>query len=403
MTADLRSRARSALMGNYGEAPITLVRGQGCTVWDDCGKSYTDLIAGIAVCTLGHAHPRIAAAVADQLGQIGHVSNLFLTEPAVALAEQLIELVGSPGRVFFANSGAEANEAALKLARRRGRAISPAKVGVVAAEGSFHGRTLGALSVTGQPAKRAPFEPLPAGVTFVPYGDARALTEAVGKTTAAVILEPILGEGGVVTPPAGYLEVARAVATAHDALLILDEVQTGVGRTGRWFAFEHFGVVPDVVTVAKGLGGGLPIGACIGLRGAGDVLQPGDHGSTFGGNPVSAAAALAVLAVIAECDLVAAAADLGTRLADGVMQIGAPLVQEVRGRGLLQAIVFTAPVAKEVESGMRSAGFLVNAVAPDAVRLAPPLIITGAQLDAFLGALPAVLVDIAAAPASAPG
>ncbi len=403
MTADLRARAQTALMGNYGEAPITLVRGVGCTVWDDDDHAYTDLIAGIAVCAIGHAHPRIAAAVTQQLGRLGHVSNLFLTEPAVSLAERLVTLVGSPGRVFFANSGAEANEAAIKLARRRGRAIDPAKTDLVAAEGSFHGRTLGALSVTGQPTKRTPFEPLPAGVTFVPYGDADALAGAVGPTTAAIILEPILGEGGVVTPPAGYLEAARAVATEHDALLILDEVQTGVGRTGRWFAFQHSEIVPDVVTMAKGLGGGLPIGACIGVGPAGDVLQPGDHGSTFGGNPVVAAAALAVLDVIAEERLVESAAVLGTYLESAVRRLEHPLVRDVRGMGLLRAIVLTMPLAKALEGCLRDAGYLVNVVAPDAIRLAPPLVVTAADLAGFLGVLPAALDEVAAGSSAAAG
>jgi len=401
MSADLRARAGAALMNNYGEAPITLVRGEGCTVWDEQDRSYTDLIAGIAVCAVGHAHPRVAAAVNDQLSRLGHVSNLFLTEPAIALAERLIGYVGAPGRVFFANSGAEANEAAIKLARKRGRSIHSEKVELVAAVGSFHGRTLGALSVTGQPAKRAAFEPLPGGVAFVPYGDAAALAAAVGPTTAAVILEPILGEGGVVTPPAGYLEAARAATTEHDAFLILDEVQTGVGRTGEWFAFQHEGVLPDVVTMAKGLGGGLPIGACIGVGSAGDVFRPGDHGSTFGGNPVVASAALAVLDVIEDLGLVAASAMLGRHLRTAVEQLGHPLVREVRGCGLLLAVQLTAPVAKAVEGALRDAGYLVNAVVPDAIRLAPPLIVTHAELDAFVRALPAALAAVAVEPAAA--
>ncbi len=386
------------LMGNYGAAPITLTRGVGATVWDDSGHSYTDLVAGIAVCAVGHAHPRVTAAVAEQLDRLGHVSNLFLTEPAVALAERLLDLAGSSGRVFFANSGAEANEAAIKLARRRGIAIDPAKTEVVAAEGSFHGRTLGALSVTGQPAKRAGFGPLPGDVTFVPYGDAAALRAAVGPRTAAVILEPILGEGGVVVPPAGYLEAARDASTAHDALLIVDEVQTGVARTGRWFGFQHSDLLPDVITMAKGLGGGLPIGACIGLGAAGDVFAAGDHGSTFGGNPVVCAASLAVLDVIEEEHLRAAAESLGDSLALRIERLGHPAVSTVRGRGLLRGVVLAAPVAKAAEAAARHAGFLVNAVAADVVRLAPPLVVSAEQLDAFVAALPAILDEAAAGP-----
>jgi acetylornithine aminotransferase len=378
-------------MANYGVAPITLCRGDGVTVWDDAGRAYTDLVAGIAVCAVGHAHPRVITAVAEQLGRLGHVSNLFLTEPAVALAERLLELAGSAGRVFFANSGAEANEAAIKLARRRGAALNPAKVEIVAAEGSFHGRTLGALSVTGQPAKRAGFGPLPGGVVFVPYGDVDALRSAVGPRTAAVLLEPILGEGGVVVPPEGYLAAARAITAAYDALLVVDEVQTGVGRTGAWFGFQHEDVRPDVVTMAKGLGGGLPIGACLGLGAAGDVFTAGEHGSTFGGNPVVCAAALAVLDVIAEGELVAAAGALGDRLAADVEALSHPLVAEVRGRGLLRGIVLTEPMAKAVESFARDAGFLVNAVAANVIRVAPPLVVTAAALADFTAALPAVL------------
>jgi acetylornithine aminotransferase len=378
----------NALMGNYGTPPLTLVRGRGARVWDDAGREYVDLIAGIAVCALGHAHPRITAAVSKQLDTLGHVSNLFDTRPARDLAERLVALTGiDGGKVFFANSGAEANEAALKLARR-----ATGRAAFVAAEGSFHGRTMGALAVTGQPAKRAPFEPLPGPVTFVPYGDAAALTAAVTQDTAALILEPIQGESGVIPPPPGYLAAARAACDAAGALLILDEVQTGIGRTGEWFAWQAEGVRPDVMTLAKGLGGGLPIGACVGFGAASDALRPGDHGSTFGGNPVVCAAALAVLDVIEEDGLLGAAKARGERLATAV----APHVAAVRGAGLLRGLVLRDPTAKAAETAARDHGFLVNAIGTDVLRVAPPLVVTDADLDAFAAALPAILATAVA-------
>jgi acetylornithine/N-succinyldiaminopimelate aminotransferase len=306
-------------------------------------------------------------------------------EPGLALAERLLDLAGRPGRVFFCNSGAEANEAAFKISRLTGRPE------VITAVGSFHGRTMGALALTGQPAKVDPFRPLPGEVTHVPYGDAAALSAAVTSETAMVILEPIQGENGVVVPPPGYLAAAREICTAHGALLVLDEVQTGVGRTGTFFAHQHDGIVPDVVTLAKGLGAGLPIGACLAVRPAADLLTPGLHGSTFGGNPVCAAAALAVLKALAEGDLIARAAMLGKALSHGIEELGHPLVDHVRGKGLLQGVVLTAPKAKDVEAAARDAGFLVNAAAPDVVRLAPPLIITEAQIDGFVATLPDIL------------
>ena len=291
----------------------------------------------------------------------------------------------APARVFFCNSGTEANEVAFKMTRLTGRTK------LVAAEGAFHGRTMGSLALTGQPAKQAPFEPLPGDVTHVPFGDIDELARAVGDDTAAVFLEPIMGEGGVVVPPAGYLAAARDITTRHGALLVLDEVQTGVGRTGTFFAHQNDGITPDVVTLAKGLGGGLPIGACIGIGAAAVLMTPGLHGSTFGGNPVCTAAALAVLRTLAADDLMAHAAILGKNLQRGIEELGHPLVDHVRGRGLLQGVVLTAPAAKAAETAARDAGFLVNAAAPDVVRLAPPLIITDAQIDSFLAALPGVL------------
>jgi acetylornithine aminotransferase len=388
------SRWTEVMLPSYGEPTLTLVRGDGATVWDDAGNSYVDLVAGIAVNALGHAHPAVVEAVGRQVATLGHTSNLVANEPSLRLAERLLALSGRDGRVFFANSGAEANEAAFKMARRTGRPD------VVAADGAFHGRTMGALALTGQPAKRAPFEPLPGGVSFVPYGDAAALTAAVDGSTAAVVLEPVLGEGGVVPAPAGYLESAREVTRANGALLVLDEVQTGIGRTGAWFAHQAAGVEPDVLTLAKGLGGGLPVSACLAFGDAAMLLQPGQHGTTFGGNPVSCAAALAVLDTIEADGLLERAESLGKALSAGITGLGHPLVATVRGAGLMLGIVLTAPVAAEVEAAARRHGFLVNAVAPDVVRLVPPLVLTDTQADSFLTALPEVLgaVSVAATP-----
>ncbi len=373
------------MVPSYGEPTLTIVRGAGATVWDDAGNAYVDLVAGIAVNALGHAHPAVVEAVSRQVATLGHTSNLVANEPSLRLAERLLALTGRDGRVFFANSGAEANEAAFKMARRTGRPT------VVAADGAFHGRTMGALALTGQPAKRAPFEPLPGGVSFVPYGDAAALTAAVDGSTAAVVLEPVLGEGGVVPAPAGYLETAREVTRASGALLVLDEVQTGIGRTGAWFAHQTAGVEPDVLTLAKGLGGGLPVSACLAFGDAAALLQPGQHGTTFGGNPVSCAAALAVLDTIESDGLLERAASLGKALSTGISGLGHPLVATVRGAGLMLGLVLTAPVAAEVETAARRHGFLVNAVGPDVVRLVPPLVLTDTQADSFLSALPEVL------------
>ncbi len=383
----LLDRWRAVMMDNYGTPPVALVSGDGAVVTDADGRTYLDLLAGIAVNVLGHRHPAVIEAVTAQLGTLGHVSNLYATEPGLALAEGLVGHLGSevPARVFFCNSGAEANEAAFKLTRLTGRTR------IVAAQNAFHGRTMGALALTGQPSKQAPFEPLPGHLTHVPYGDVEALADAVTDETAAVFLEPIMGEGGVVVPPAGYLAAAREITGRHGALLVLDEVQTGVGRTGTFYAHTHDGITPDVVTLAKGLGGGLPIGACLALGPAADLMQPGMHGSTFGGNPVCAAAGLAVLRVLRDEDLIQHAGVLGKHLADGVEALGHPLVDHVRGRGLLRGIVLTAPHGKAVETAAREAGFLVNAAAPDVIRLAPPLVVTEAQVDTFLAALPGIL------------
>ncbi|GGS08800.1 acetylornithine aminotransferase [Micromonospora fulviviridis] len=388
----LVERWGAAMMDNYGTPPLALVSGSGAVVVDETGREYVDLLGGIAVNALGHAHPAVVAAVSRQVATLGHVSNLFVAEPPVALAELLLALAGRPGRVFFANSGAEANEAAFKLSRLTGRTH------VVATHGGFHGRTMGALALTGQPAKADPFRPLPGEVTHVPYGDAAALAEAVTDATAMVIVEPIQGENGVVVPPSGYLAEARRITAAHGALLVLDEVQTGVGRTGHWFAHQAEGVEPDVVTLAKGLGGGLPLGACLAFGRAADLLTPGSHGTTFGGNPVSCAAALAVVATIANEGLLDHVKRIGERLRRGVEGLGHPLVAEVRGAGLLLGIVLDAPVSGALTGALREAGFLVNPVQPGVVRLAPPLILTAEQADAFLAALPAALDAAAPAP-----
>jgi acetylornithine/N-succinyldiaminopimelate aminotransferase len=382
-------RYEHSLMNTYGPPRRVLVRGEGCYVWDEDGRRYLDLLGGLAVNVLGHGHPALVAAVTEQLRTLGQVSNFFATPLQVALAERLLEIsCAGGGRVFFANSGTEALEAAFKMARRTGRSA------IVAATGGFHGRTMGSLALTGKPAIREPFAPLPGGVVHVPYADVDALAAAVDADTAAVVLEPIQGEAGVRVPPAGYLRAARQITNRHGALLVLDEVQTGVGRTGEWFAFQHDGVRPDVVTVAKGLGGGFPIGACLGFGRAANLLGPGSHGSTFGGNPVAAAAGLAVLATIERDGLLDNVNKVGDQLRRGVESLGDPLVAGVRGRGLLLAIELTAPVATQAAAAALDAGFIVNAVSSDALRLAPPLVLSGDQVESFLGALPSILDTI---------
>ena len=394
MTAPLQLRWNANLMPNYGTPSVALVRGVGAAVTDADGNEYLDLLGGIAVNVLGHAHRAVVAAVTAQINTLGHVSNLYINEPAVALAEQLLAHLGTnDARVLFGNSGAEANEAAFKIARRTGRPS------IIAAENSFHGRTMGALAMTGQAAKRTPFEPMPPGVRFVPYGDVAALEAAVDSSTAAVMLEPMMGEYGVVVPPEGYLVAAREITARHGALLMLDEVQTGMGRTGWFFAHQATGIVPDVVTLAKGLGGGLPLGVCIGIGKAGVLLELGQHGTTFGGNPVCCAAALAVLATLREENLLTRADALGKEIAAGIEGLGHPLVDHVRGAGLLLGVVLRAPVAPAAERAARDAGFLINAARPDVLRLAPPLVLTDEQANRFIAALPAIL-DTAGASSS---
>ncbi|GFG75710.1 acetylornithine transaminase [Mycobacterium botniense] len=386
-TQAMQKRWSAVMMNSYGTPAVALASGEGAVVRDVDGKSYLDLLGGIAVNVLGHRHPAVIDAVTRQMSTLGHTSNLYATEPGIALAEALVGLLGAdaPTRVFFCNSGTEAVELAFKLSRLTGRTK------LVAAQDAFHGRTMGSLALTGQPAKQAPFAPLPGDVTHVRYGDTEALAAAVTDETAAVFLEPIMGESGVVVPPEGYLVAAREITARHGAMLVLDEVQTAMGRTGAFFAHQHEGITPDVVTLAKGLGGGLPIGACLAVGGAADLLMPGLHGSTFGGNPICAAAALAVLGVLAADDLVRRAEVLGEALRRGIESLGHPLVDHVRGRGLLCGVVLTAARAKDVEIAARDAGFLVNAATPQVIRLAPPLIITERQIEAFVTALPGVL------------
>ncbi|MGW1870784.1 acetylornithine transaminase [Streptomyces mauvecolor] len=392
----LRRRWQGAMMDNFGTPRVPLVRGAGTRVWDAEGTEYLDFLGGIAVNSLGHAHPAVVEAVSAQVAALGHVSNLFIAEPTVALAERLLELSGRAGRVYFSNSGAEANEAAFKIGRLTGRRH------MVSTVGGFHGRTMGSLALTGQPTKRSGFGPLPGDVTYIPYGDTEALRAAVTPETAFVILEPVQGENGVVVPAPGYLRAAREITSATGTLLVLDEIQTGIGRTGHWFAAQAEGVEADVVTLAKGLGGGLPIGATLAFGRAAGLLTPGTHGSTFSGNPVVCAAALAVLDTIAGQGLLDQVKRTGEQLRRGIEALGHPLVQEVRGAGLLLGIVLAEPVAAQVQQAAQDAGLLVNAATADVVRLAPPLILSEADADTFLARLPAVLGAAleAAAPAS---
>ena len=381
----IQERYTGAVMNTFGPPALALVRGRGAHVWDADGKEYVDLLGGIAVNALGHAHPALVEAVTTQLSTLGHVSNFFATEPQVALAERLQALLGwDESRVFFSNSGAEANEAAIKLTRRTGRTR------IVAAEGSFHGRTMGALALTSKAAYREPFEPLPGHVTFVPYDDVVALEAAVDDTVAAVVLEPIQGEAGVVVPSPDYLLAAQRIAHEHGALLWLDEVQTGIARTGAWFAHQLLdGVEPDVVTLAKGLGGGIPIGATVARGRAATLLQPGNHGTTFGGNPVACAAALAVLDTVEAEGLIAAATERGDQLAD--LLTSQTEVVEVTGAGLMRGAELDGPYATHAVAAARDAGFILNATGPSRLRFVPPLVLTADDVDALGRALPQIL------------
>jgi len=384
----LSERGERVMMTNYPPRPLGLVRGEGCWVWDEDGNRYLDLIAGIAVVTLGHGHPAPARALAEQSAVLGHVSNLYWTEPAIALAERLCAISGME-RAFFCNSGAEANEAAIKLMRRHGRETGgAAKHRIVCLEGAFHGRTLGALQATWAQPKKIPFEPLPAGFDHVPRDDADALEAAIGPDTAGVLIEPIQGEGGVHVIDEAVLERARAACDRHGALLVFDEVQTGIGRTGAWFAFQRTDVRPDAIALAKGLGSGLPIGAVL-SRELATGFQPGDHGTTYGGSPAVCAGALAVLDAVEDEDLIGNAQRIGERLERGLVALDG--VAAVRGAGLLRAVELAGGDAAGAATALRAEGVLVNAVTETALRIAPPLVIDEAQADLFLAALGRVL------------
>ena len=364
------------LMQTGRRLPVTFVRGQGCLVYDEAGREYLDLVAGIAVNLLGHSHPEVAAAVAGQAKTLIHTSNLYYTQPQVELARRLVEL-SFPSRVFLCNSGAEANEAAIKIARKWGARNRNGAFQIITTLGSFHGRTLATVTAGGQPKYSDPFKPLPDGFIHVPYNDLDAIKAATGAQTVAVMLEPVMGEIGIVPARPGYLEGVRKWCDEKGLLLILDEVQTGLGRTGRWFAHQHHGITPDVMTLAKGLGGGVPIGACLAAPKA-DVFEPGDHGSTFGGNPLACVAALVVLKVIERDGLVGHAAEMGEMLHAVIGSLGA---KDVRGLGLMQAIEFAEPRAKAFQQACLDAGLVVNAVDDNTIRFVPPLIITPDQID----------------------
>ncbi|GAA3288836.1 acetylornithine transaminase [Arthrobacter citreus] len=399
-SSDWLRRYGSSLMGVFGTPQRVLVRGSGCTVWDADGKEYLDLLGGIAVNALGHAHPFLTSVISSQLATLGHVSNFFTSPTQVALAEKLLQLTGAPegSKVFFANSGTEANEAAFKLARRNTGSIShdggpvskesPQRTRIIALDGAFHGRTLGALALTAKKAYRQPFEPLPGGVEHVPFGDVEALRAAVDNTVAAVFVEPIQGEAGVRPLPAGYLQAARDITAAAGALLIVDEVQTGIGRTGAWFASE--GVLPDAMTLAKGLGGGFPVGALITFGDtASSLLSAGQHGTTFGGNPVATAASLATLHVIESTGLLQHVRDTGAHLRAALADV--PGIAEVRGEGLLIGFDLAEDIAPAAVAAALNAGFIINSTGPRTLRLAPPLILTRGQADSFVNALPGIL------------
>jgi acetylornithine aminotransferase len=380
------NRWKSSFQNNYGSPSIALVKGKGLVVTDADGKQYLDFLGGIATNILGHAHPAIVKAVTKQVATLNHVSNFYAHPNAVELAEKLASMTGNKSaKVFLCQSGAEANEAALKLSRRTGR------VRIVAAQGAFHGRTMGALSLTGQPSKREPFLPLVKGVKHVPYGDIEAMRKAVTRKTAMVIIEPIMGEAGVIVPPADYLQELRAICDAKGALLVIDAVQTGMGRTGDWFGYEYSGITPDVITLAKGLGGGLPLGAMIALGKAADLFQPGDHGSTFGGNPVTTAAALAAIKFIETQKILQKVEKQGAYLMQELAVI--PGVAEVRGAGLLLGIELETMKAADIAKALQDQGVLVNAANPTTIRLAPALVVTDAQIKKFVAIFKKVMSD----------
>ncbi|WP_279582151.1 acetylornithine transaminase [Fodinicola feengrottensis] len=382
----LLDQFESSIMNTYGRPRAALVRGDGAVVTDETGKSYVDMFGGIAVNALGHGHPAVVKAVSDQIATLAHTSNFFATPPVVKLAERLLALTGRDGKVYFGNSGTEAVEAAIKISRLTGRTH------LVATVDAFHGRTMGrALSLTGQPAKTTPFAPLLPTVTHVPFGDVEALRAAVTDETAMVIVEPVLGEAGVIPSPPGYLAAARQITADSGALLTIDEIQTGIGRTGGWFAYQAEGIEPDLVTVAKALGGGLPIGVCLAFGPAAELLTPGKHGTTFGGNPICCAAALATLDVIESEGLLDRAKTLGERIVSGIEGLDHRKIAKVRSAGMLIGVVTVDPIAARLQEELQESGYLVNATCADVIRLAPPLILTDEQADGFVAALPTAL------------
>ncbi|PPH47801.1 acetylornithine transaminase [Rathayibacter sp. AY1C9] len=380
-TGSARDRYSAAMMQTFAPPLAVLERGEGCRVWDVDGREYLDFLGGIAVNSLGHAHPVFVEAVTRQAGALAHVSNYFATAPQIELAETLRRLTGAgeTGRVYFANSGTEANEAAFKLARLN---AAGGRHRVLALQNAFHGRTMGALALTGKAAMRAPFEPMPGGVEHL-EASIESLEAALDESVAALIVEPIQGEAGVIPLPGGYLERARELTREHGALLIVDEIQTGVGRTGRWFAYQEAGILPDAVTLAKGLGGGFPVGALVTFGEASDLLQKGHHGSTFGGNPLATAVAGAVLAEIERADLLGNARERGAQIVDALTALDSPLIGGVRGAGLLLGIALTRPVAAELAAACLDAGLIVNAANDSSIRLAPPLVVTAADVAEF--------------------
>lgn len=393
MTVWQEDAARDLVL-NAGERLALLVRGEGSYLWDADGRRHLDFLAGIAVTSLGHAHPAFVKAVSTQAATLAHVSNYFATPPQLALAARLKRLAGAgiDGRVFFSNSGAEANEAAFKLARLHGGTERPR---ILALDNGFHGRTMGSLALTAKASMRAPFEPMPAGVEHIP-ATIEALHAAMDDRVAALIVEPIQGEAGVVELPEGYLAAARSLSLAHGALLIVDEIQTGAGRTGAWFGFSHEGITPDAITLAKGIGGGFPIGALVTFGAASALFTPGSHGSTFGGNPLATAVADAVLAEIESAGLVENAAKRGVELRDMILGIDSPLIESVRGRGLLVGVALTAPVAGAVVAAAQERGLIVNAANPETVRIAPALTIGDTELAEFRELFTAALADVQA-------
>jgi acetylornithine aminotransferase len=379
-------RWSKAVQNNYGVPEITLIKGKGLNVQDVEGKLYLDFLGGIATNILGHAHPSIISAVSKQVRTLNHVSNFYSHPNAVLLAEKLVSLTKTKNaKVFFCQSGAEANEAAIKLSRKSGRSH------IVAAQGSFHGRTMGALSLTGQPYKREPFLPLLKNVKHVPYGDIEAMRRSITKKTAMVIIEPIMGEAGVIVPPTDYLQGLRQLCDKNGALLVIDAVQTGMGRTGDWFGYEYSGITPDVITLAKGLGGGLPLGAMIAIGDSADLFKPGEHGSTFGGNPITTAAALAVIKTIEKQNILKKVRRQGQELIQELALI--PGVSQVRGAGLLIGIELENANSDEIARKLAEAGVLVNAANSSTIRIAPALIVSDSQIRKFINTFREVLTS----------